>query len=267
MPPIAADFSSGVGDGRALEWFESGADGLQAPEQRSLSLRVQAARLEGLALAMPSLGLKLLDREFSLATDRAVSRRIRKRFEEKRKKPGFGDEPPAFGDISWATRMNRPDLVEKHVEEGIHVNVTRWSGFMPLHRAAGEGNTEALEKLIELGAIVEPKTYATWDTPLHLACANGHHDAAVALLKAGARWDCLNKAKLTPEMVAAKNGRRQMALKLASAYREIKIERDHKYILELRAQSAARSSRGSRGSFSDRSEADETPAKAGSNTN
>ena len=49
----------------ALEWFESGADGLQAPEQRS----VQAARLEGLALAMPSLGLKLLDREFSLATD------------------------------------------------------------------------------------------------------------------------------------------------------------------------------------------------------
>ena len=117
------------------------------------------------------------------------------------------------------------------------------------------------------GAIVEPKTYATWDTPLHLACANGHHDAAVALLKAGARWDCLNKAKLTPEMVAAKNGRRQMALKLASAYREIKIERDHKYILELRAQSAARSSRGSRGSFSDRSEADETPAKAGSNTN
>ena len=216
---------------------------------------------------MPSLGLKLLDREFSLATDRAVSRRIRKRFEEKRKKPGFGDEPPAFGDISWATRMNRPDLVEKHVEEGIHVNATRWSGFMPLHRAAGEGNTEALEKLIELGAIVEPKTYATWDTPLHLACANGHHDAAVALLKAGARWDCLNKAKLTPEMVAAKNGRRQMALKLASAYREIKIERDHKYILELRAQSAARSSRGSRGSFSDRSEADETPAKAGRNTN
>ena len=103
---------------------------------------------------MPSLGLKLLDREFSLATDRAVSRRIRKRFEEKRKKPGFGDEPPAFGDISWATRMNRPDLVEKHVEEGIHVNVTRWSGFMPLHRAAGEGNTEALEKLLlhRLGA-------------------------------------------------------------------------------------------------------------------
>ena len=56
---------------------------------------------------MPIIGLKLLDREFSLATDRAVSRRIRNRFEEKRKKPGFGDEPPAFGETCRRSSSTR----------------------------------------------------------------------------------------------------------------------------------------------------------------
>lgn len=35
-------------------------------------------------------------------------------------------------------------------------------------------------------------------TPLHLACGRGHLEAGMALLRAGARWEILDKHERTP---------------------------------------------------------------------
>ena len=58
-------------------------------------------------------------------------------------------------------------------------------GGRPLHWAAYEGQVEAMEALVELGADIEAKMDAG-DTPLHTAAVYGHVDAVKALVALGA---------------------------------------------------------------------------------
>lgn len=58
-------------------------------------------------------------------------------------------------------------------------------GLNPLHRAAGEGDVQAIERLVGAGADLEAKDARSM-SPLHWAAAQGQAQALVALLSAGA---------------------------------------------------------------------------------
>eukprot|EP00903_Cladosiphon_okamuranus_P007099 g6898.t1 len=65
-----------------------------------------------------------------------------------------------------------------------HAEERRWDGRTPLHRAAAQGHTEVVLRLLSHGVAVDP-TDSRGATPLHLAASRGHWAAARALLREG----------------------------------------------------------------------------------
>lgn len=57
-----------------------------------------------------------------------------------------------------------------------------------LSEASTKGHHTCLISLIQRGADVNERHYATW-TPLHNACAKGHNDCVISLLNHGANID------------------------------------------------------------------------------
>lgn len=54
--------------------------------------------------------------------------------------------------------------------------------YTPLHAAVAAGKTECMRVLIEAGADCEAKN-VYGNTPLHIACLNGHAEAVKGLLE------------------------------------------------------------------------------------
>lgn len=75
-----------------------------------------------------------------------------------------------------------------------------------LHVAAEQGYKAIVELLLENDAIVECKVPSTKDTPLLLACQNGHIDIAHILLKKGADVNAQNCYGNTSAHEAARRG-------------------------------------------------------------
>ncbi|ORX62072.1 ankyrin [Hesseltinella vesiculosa] len=65
------------------------------------------------------------------------------------------------------------------------------------HRAAVQGYSPLVKLLLNSGSRVNPVDNAR-NTPLHLACEEGHGDTAVNLLENGADPDRLNAEEKTP---------------------------------------------------------------------
>ncbi|KAI8086034.1 ankyrin repeat-containing domain protein [Halteromyces radiatus] len=65
------------------------------------------------------------------------------------------------------------------------------------HRASVQGYTPLVKLLLDNGSRVNPPDQAR-NTPLHLACEEGHGDTAVILLENGADSDRLNTDGKTP---------------------------------------------------------------------
>lgn len=65
-----------------------------------------------------------------------------------------------------------------------HAEERTWDGRTPLHRAAGQGHTEVVLRLLSHGVAADP-TDSHGATPLHLAAGGGHWAAARALVREG----------------------------------------------------------------------------------
>jgi ankyrin repeat protein len=83
-------------------------------------------------------------------------------------------------------------------------NIGRW-GWTALHRAAIEGDKEALGKMIEMGGDVNAATQNGW-TPLHEAASWGKCDIVEFLISNGANASCTNKNGWTALHFAAATG-------------------------------------------------------------
>ena len=69
---------------------------------------------------------------------------------------------------------------------GTDVNTKSDTDWTPLHNAAGEGNKEIVERLIDKGADVNPKTNDGY-TPLDWVDGTLHNDTADVLRKHGGK--------------------------------------------------------------------------------
>ena len=103
---------------------------------------------------------------------------------------------PITHDVFTVVKEGNLDVLERMLaQQDFNVNVTRWSGFSLLHRAAIEGQTDVCDMLLKAGARVNQRTVWGWYTPLHLALANGYEDTAKFLIEQGANVRAKSKDK------------------------------------------------------------------------
>ena len=103
------------------------------------------------------------------------------------------DDPQEILDeaLVWAAKSGRVEAIERLVELGAVLDADPYRGT-PLTSAAANGRVAALRRLVELGADVNaPGTFGGPDhgqgvTALHLAAQSGEVDAVEALLELGA---------------------------------------------------------------------------------
>jgi len=79
-----------------------------------------------------------------------------------------------------------------------------------IHKAAGEGNIEAVKQHLAAGVDVNAKDGGGY-TPLHYAVGEGHKEIAELLIEKGADMDAKNEAELTSLHYAAFTGRKEVA--------------------------------------------------------
>ena len=80
-------------------------------------------------------------------------------------------------------------------EKPLQVNLSRWSGFTLLHRAASLGQTDICEILLKLVLALMSALWG-WHSALHLAVGNGWEDCGKFLVTAGANIHAVNKEGL-----------------------------------------------------------------------
>jgi len=107
-----------------------------------------------------------------------------------------GSVIPVEHDVFNVCKQGNLEVLERMItKEGLNVNLTRWSGFTLLHRAATEGQTDVCDLLISAGARVNQRSVWGWYTPLHLALANGYEETATFLIEKGASVGAKSKNK------------------------------------------------------------------------
>ena len=88
-------------------------------------------------------------------------------------------------DIHKAAEEGNIEAVKQHLAAGTDVNVKNKFGSTPMHKAAGRGhNKDVAELLIANGADVNAKDDNGW-TPLHHAVPDGHKEIAELLIAKG----------------------------------------------------------------------------------
>jgi ankyrin repeat protein len=133
------------------------------------------------------------------------------------------------------------------LQNGLNVNVVRWSGWTLLHRACEAGHTDICELLLSQGARLEQRTTMGWLTPLHCAIGNGYKETAFMLVEKGADPRSKNKDGLTSFQYASKRGFTRLSddfFDKVKKYEEIKenIRRDKKFA-DMAAERLAKSSK------------------------
>lgn len=107
-------------------------------------------------------------------------------------------------------------LTELLISKGLDVNtrIDPAAGSMvrnstPLHFAAGSGNLEVAEALINNGAAVNATASIYIYTPLHLAALNGKKEVAELLIDKGADVNAMSASGDTPLDLAIKKGKQE----------------------------------------------------------
>lgn len=107
-----------------------------------------------------------------------------------------------------------PELFEELLAAGVELQAANDDGFNALHAAGETGNTWAVRWLHEHGLELEARTRRN-NTPLQIACALGHLDAAKALVALGADVTA-SSPEGTALDIARREGRPEVAAWLES---------------------------------------------------
>ena len=142
---------------------------------------------------------------------------------------GAGDQNDPWLLHLASTHARDPAVITALVEGGADIHARNRLGYTPLHAAAGNATTAAVQALVQAGADIdapqgESGRYSRGGpTPLHSAASNPNPDVAAALLEAGAdvgarAWPWGG----TPLHVAARNPNPAVAALLLDAGANVK---------------------------------------------
>jgi len=119
---------------------------------------------------------------------------------------------PIAPDISIhkAAEEGNTEAVKQHLSAGADVDVKGgWLGGTPLHYAVGEGHNEIAKLLIAKGADVNAK--AKEGRTLHISAGEGHKEIAKLLIAKGADVNAKDSRGRTPLDMAIKRKRTETA--------------------------------------------------------
>jgi cytohesin len=122
---------------------------------------------------------------------------------------GCGPSAPDIS-IHKAAREGNIEAIKQHIAAGTDVNAKGDGESTPLHRAAYEGHKETAELLIAEGADVNLKDQFD-STPLHEAAYEGHKEIVELLIAKGADVNAKNDNDGTPLRDAAEGGHKEIA--------------------------------------------------------
>ncbi|XP_015439222.1 PREDICTED: kinase D-interacting substrate of 220 kDa [Dufourea novaeangliae] len=143
--------------------------------------------------------------------------------------------------LLWAAGRGYPDIVKDLIAHGAKVNVGDKYGTTALVWASRKGNVEIVDTLLKAGANVDTAgMVSTIDNYIHfylitlqyskdgctalaLACREGHHEIANALLNAGAYVNIQDRAGDTNLIHAVKAGHRGVVESLLKKYADVDI--------------------------------------------
>lgn len=108
--------------------------------------------------------------------------------------------------LHYAASKGRRDALRLLLEAGAKVNVSDCTGSQPLHRAAATGFLDIVKILVEEAKAQIDATDNLGQTPLLLACIEGHKACCLYLAGKGANVEAEDKEGETPLGAAAKFG-------------------------------------------------------------
>src|SRR5712692_3715913 len=88
--------------------------------------------------------------------------------------------------LHWAVRLDDLDTADMLIRAGAHVSAANRAGATPMQLAALNGNAAMVEKLIKAGADPNVPLTQSGDTALMMASRAGKTDAINVLLESGA---------------------------------------------------------------------------------
>ena len=111
-------------------------------------------------------------------------------------------------DLFSAAALGRVDVIDRLSGAGPSgLDAHAYDGWTPIHLAAFFGHTDAVNRLIALGARVNAwSTNSIHNTPLHAAVAGGRVEAALTLIAHGADVNAADAGGHTPLHIAAEGG-------------------------------------------------------------
>ncbi len=122
-----------------------------------------------------------------------------------------------------AVESGNVDVVNKLIEEGLNVNVSR-DGTTPLMLAASKGRLEIAEAIIQAGANVNARSDAGW-TALHMAAFDQKQSDIIDLLmQSGVDIEARNKAGKTALLLAEEKGHRDIVRVIKANLQKLRVD-------------------------------------------
>jgi ankyrin repeat protein len=143
---------------------------------------------------------------------------------------GIKQEPPTAKapDISIhrAARDGNIEAVKQHLDAGVNVNANDYIIEPPLHLAADNGHKEMVELLIDKGADVNLKTKMLGITPLLKVVEKGHKEMVELLIDKGADVNLKTDFGQTPLLKAVEKGHKEMVELLIDKGADVNLKTD-----------------------------------------
>ena len=122
-----------------------------------------------------------------------------------------------------AVESGNVDAVNKLIEEGLNINVSR-DGTTPLMLAASKGRLEIAEAIIQAGANVNARNDAGW-TALHMAAFDqAQSDVIDLLMQSGVDIEARNKTGKTALQLAEEKGHRDIVRVMKSNLQKLRVD-------------------------------------------
>eukprot|EP00946_MAST-07B_sp_MAST-7B-sp1_P000986 g986.t1 len=143
-------------------------------------------------------------------------------------------EPVLVGVFSNQSEVDEFRLLIKNPVARAEINDPGPNGYTALHLAVQKNLPDIVEILVTAGAVIDPVD-GTGATPLHVACANGYTECALALQRLGANVFCKDRSMNDAFDICQGAGMRETAVALSKAinFEEEILWRARRYYKDL----------------------------------